>query len=143
MVRRPKNDEELDIVVDIWLKSSLRAHDFVDRDYWLEKQQDMRGKYLTNSETWVCELNGNLVGFYSLVEDTVEALFVLPEFQARGIGSMLLEHAKSLRGKLKLSVFVQNLAAYSFYLHKGFIVLGKQLDENTGCQEFIMELTSS
>jgi len=49
-------------------------------------------EYLTKrGKGWVCEVNEKIVGFaiVDLIDNNVWALFVLPDFEARGIGKKL------------------------------------------------------
>jgi GNAT superfamily N-acetyltransferase len=49
-------------------------------------------EYMTNrGKGWVCEVDKKIVGFaiVDLIENNVWALFVLPEFEAKGIGKRL------------------------------------------------------
>ncbi|WP_147821449.1 N-acetyltransferase [Salidesulfovibrio onnuriiensis] len=138
MIRKMKK-ADVDGIVDVWLQASVRAHDFVDRAYWEGCQETMREIYIPNSETWVYEDAGRVVGFYSLVDDMLAAIFVQPERQGEGIGAKLLEHAKKQRERLELCVYVENVASCAFYQRRGFVVKREQLDENTGHREYLME----
>lgn len=54
------------------------------------------GQYLsTLGKGWVCELDGKIVGFSFAAnqDDSIWALFVLPEFEGRGVGKALLARA--------------------------------------------------
>ena len=43
---RPLEPEDTDTVLEIWLRSSVAAHDFVPRSYWEGKLDEMRTRYL-------------------------------------------------------------------------------------------------
>ena len=61
------------------------------------------------------------VAFLALRDDMVEHLYVRPGFQRAGIGSALLEVAKSRRpGGLRAWVFQRNHHALAFYARHGF-----------------------
>jgi putative acetyltransferase len=49
--------QEFDIeeVLDIWLKASIIAHDFIDSSYWVSELNNMRQTYIPDSETYVYE----------------------------------------------------------------------------------------
>ena len=49
------------------------------------------------SEVWIDEADDGSCGFIGLREDVVTHLYVDPAAQNRGIGTALLDHAKSLR----------------------------------------------
>ena len=123
----------------VWLSASLQAHDFVPRDYWMSNEEAMRNIYLPASENYAFIEDGELRGFISLNGDRVEALFVDPEYQGRGIGHLLLDRAKTLRRMLTLSVYEDNGRAVRFYRQNGFAVTGRRVDEGTGCSELSMK----
>lgn len=50
---RPLEPEDTDTVLEIWLRSSVAAHDFVPRSYWEGKLDEMRTRYLPDSRTFV------------------------------------------------------------------------------------------
>ncbi|HTD05777.1 GNAT family N-acetyltransferase [Undibacterium sp.] len=75
---------------------------------------------------WVCEIDGRIVGFsYAAAEDSsIWALFVLPEFEGRGAGKVLLDLASDYLfslGNRKVSLGTQaNTRADAFYLSRGW-----------------------
>ncbi|SIP95689.1 N-acetyltransferase [Marinobacterium stanieri] len=135
---RPRTDRDIEAILDIWLQASIKAHDFVPDEFWEAQVDDMRTLYIPASETFVFEQNADVVGFYSLNEDRLAAIFVLPEQQGQGIGKQLLDHAKTQRPSLTLSVYTENETACAFYLSQGFEVVSEQIDEDTGCPEYTM-----
>ena len=67
-----------------------------------------------------------------LAGDNVEALFVAPEHARRGGGRMLLEHARTLKGPLRVDVNEQNPEAVRFYEANGFHVIGRSPVDDAG-----------
>lgn len=94
---RPNRPDDLETLLGIWLEASCRAHDFVERGFWEARLDDMRNLYLPAAQTWVYERDGTVVGFVSLLDDVLAAIFVAPTEQGHGIGSALLEHAMPAR----------------------------------------------
>ncbi len=113
MIRR-SNENDTDTVLTIWLNTSIKAHDFIEAGFWHSQLDNMRNIYLSASEIWVYEQRGKVVGFYALYENTLAAIFVLPEFQGQGIGKSLITHAKGQRSELTLSVYKANEPSYQF-----------------------------
>lgn len=136
-----RNYREADIeqILDIWLSASIKAHSFVGSEFWKSKVSEMRDMYIPASETFVCEVDEQIAGFYCLYGNTLAAVFVSPSLQGKGIGSALIDDAKSRRSCLQLSVYSQNAPSINFYKKHGFISLTEQIDEQTGHSEFIME----
>jgi putative acetyltransferase len=130
---------DLEEMVRIWYESSVTAHSFVPVSFWTSQKSAMKETYLPLAENFVFEENGKLAGFISLVGERICALFIAPEMQGRGIGSALLEHAKTLRGRLSLKVYRENKRAFCFYKKCGFMATGEEVDEYTGCVQVLME----
>ena len=79
---------------------------------------------LKRGEVWTGRLNGRIVGFFSLVDANLEQLYLLPGFYRRGIGSRLLDKAKTLSsGRLRLFTFQRNSRARAFYEARAFKVI--------------------
>lgn len=79
-------------------------------------------------QVWGAEEGGRLVGVIAFLEDWIDQLYVLPEAQGRGIGSRLLDVAKSTSPALSLWTFQKNEPARRFYEKHGFFVV----DESDG-----------
>lgn len=73
-------------------------------------------------EVWVAEQDGGVVGYLLLDPEWLDSLYVRPELTGQGIGSVLLDLAKSLRPDgFGLWVFESNVAAQRFYLRHGLV----------------------
>lgn len=107
-------------------------------EFWLSQLGSMRHICFFISETYVFESVSEIIGFYSLYENTLAGIFVKPNFQGKGTGKQLMAHAKEQRTQLVMSVYKENKASYKFYQSQGFIVVSKQADEHTGHQEYSM-----
>jgi chorismate mutase/GNAT superfamily N-acetyltransferase len=75
-------------------------------------------------ETWVAECHGDIVGYMVLDPVWLDSLYVRPDRLGQGIGSVLLDLAKSLRpGGFSLWVFETNVAAQRFYTRHGLVTV--------------------
>ncbi len=73
-------------------------------------------------ETWVAEQDGDVVGYLLLDPEWLDSLYVRPDLTGQGIGSVLLDLAKSLRpGGFGLWVFETNVRAHRFYARHGLV----------------------
>ena len=131
--------KDMETVLKIWLEASIKAHNFIEADFWKEQVQPMREIYIPNSETYVYEVESNILGFYSLFENTLAAISVLPASQGQGIGQQLIAHAKTQRNFLHLNVYKENEKTYQFYLLQGFQVVSEQKDQHTNHTEYTMK----
>ena len=137
---RKYQERDIETVLDIWLRASIKAHDFVDADFWVSQVDNMRNIYIPASETFVYERASKVVGFYALDENTLAAIFVDPASQWVGIGKQLMKHVKEQRSTLSLSVYKENVASFNFYIAQGFTVVSEQVDDHTGHQEYTMSM---
>ena len=135
---RAVQDTDTEAVLDIWLRASIEAHDFVDPSFWEAQVENIRSVYLPASESYVSVHEGKVVGFYSLHEDTLAAIFVSPEHQGQGFGNELLSHAKQQRDSLSLAVYKANEPSVQFYLSRGFSIVTERTDVHTGHAEYLM-----
>ena len=77
---------------------------------------------LPRQDVWVAEAGGRIVGVASMdAEDMLTQLYILPGHQGAGIGSALLDAAKSARpGGFRLYAFQRNTRARRFYERRGW-----------------------
>ncbi|MCL1068559.1 N-acetyltransferase [Shewanella olleyana] len=129
---------DIDTVIDIWLTASIESHHFVEKEYWHSQVNIMRDVYIPNSATYVFVLNFKVVGFYSLLENMLAAIFIAPAFQGQKIGTQLIEHAKQQSDALTLNVYKENNASYQFYLSQGLTLVSEQVCEHTGHPTYSM-----
>lgn len=132
----------MDAVLEIWLSASVKAHDFVNPEFWQSQLEDMRNIYLPSSSVYVYTSDAEIAGFYALLDNHLAAIFVQPEQQGRGIGKALMAHAKSFGENLNLSVYKNNQPSVNFYLSQGFVISSEQQCEHTGHMEYTMRLAS-
>jgi putative acetyltransferase len=138
-VIRPFLEYDMDSVINIWLEASIISHNFIEKEFWMFKIDDMKEKYIPNSETYVYERNNMILGFFSLFENRLAAIFVSPEFQNQGIGKEMISQAKLLRKKLDLTVYKKNIKSVLFYENVGFERVGESIDKITNQMEIKME----
>ncbi|KAA5531626.1 GNAT family N-acetyltransferase [Paenimyroides baculatum] len=136
---REMKGEDVQLLADIWLRVSLKAHKFIPEEYWIENKYLMAEKYLPVSEVYVVEETDTILGFIALIGNHIASIFVDNEEQEKGIGSLLLNYAKELRTDLTLSVYQKNEKSVNFYKSKKFIILYETIDEPTGEKEFTMQ----
>lgn len=136
MIRRLQK-ADVDRVMDLWLDTNLKAHNFVHAAYWRSNFEPVK-EILPQAEVYVYEVAEEIQGFVGLTGEYIEGIFVADEMQSQGIGKRLLDHMKATKDTLYLSVYQKNTRAIRFYHREGFVIQREGLDESTGEKEFTM-----
>jgi putative acetyltransferase len=87
--------------------------------------------YLPNSETWVYEESGIVVGFISMAKNEIGGLFILPNYHSKGIGTSLVKHICQFHNELEVEVFNENKIGKPFYEKIGFKIMKEYIQEET------------
>ncbi|MFN8634872.1 MAG: GNAT family N-acetyltransferase [Chloroflexota bacterium] len=127
---RPYRPEDLDPVVELWYATwhatfpDLTHHE--PKDEWRRRFET---EIAAEEQVFVAEVDGQLAGFLALKDrgggqGYLHEIFVEPEYQHRGIGSILMRLAKELApAGLRLHTLQRNARAAAFYERHGFTVL--------------------
>lgn len=84
----------------------------------------MRGRLESGSTGWIAERDGVAVGYLVLTDDWLDDLFLAPGETGHGVGSALLDVARSERPDgFCLWVFESNAGARRFYARNGLVEL--------------------
>jgi len=84
----------------------------------------VREVVLPGSAVWVAESDGEVVGYAAVSDGVLSALYLLSGVRRRGLGTLLLDRAKSHSPQgLSLFVFQRNTDARAFYERHGFTVV--------------------
>ena len=94
--------EDTDALVSVWSNANAVAHSFLKDEF---VAQDMHNIYLPNAETWVLEVNKAPVDYISMLENEIGGLFLDPAHHSKGLGRVLVNHAASIHGNLRVEVF--------------------------------------
>ncbi|MGE8105028.1 GNAT family N-acetyltransferase [Allorhizobium sp. NPDC080224] len=119
-------------LVAIWRAASEKGHPFLAREQLDAQATLVADHYLPLAETHVALRNGEIVGFISLLDQTIGGLFVDPSHHGTGIGRHLVDHASRLRPRLELEVYTLNESARRFYDRLGFIETGRRPTDDSG-----------
>jgi len=131
MIRKHK-EADLDSILDVWYQAQNLAHPFLDSAFVEKVKKDMRELYIPNSETWVYEENGRVIGFVGMMGNEIGGLFVLPNHHSKGIGTELVNFILASANELEVEVFKANKIGRAFYDKYGFKVFKEFLEENSG-----------
>ncbi|MBL4642275.1 MAG: N-acetyltransferase [Flavobacteriaceae bacterium] len=130
MIRKYK-EEEIPKLLEIWESAALIAHPFLDKDFHEMVKNAMKNMYLPNSDTWVYEESGSIIGFISMTKNEIGGLFVDPKNHSKGIGTSLVNHMNQFHDSLEVEVFEENKIGKPFYEKYGFKVIKEYVMKET------------
>jgi len=135
-----KND--LTAVMQLWLDTNSKAHNFIPKEYWENNYATVR-EMLPRAEVYVYEDDNTrqIMGFIGLTKNYIAGIFVKETVQSNGIGKQLLNYVKRIKNNLSLSVYQKNERAISFYQREQFVIQTENIDVSTNEKEFIMGWT--
>jgi ribosomal protein S18 acetylase RimI-like enzyme len=111
---------DLERLSNIWFDASLKAHPFIGEARLVGQRRLVEEEYLPKAETWVACLDGEAIGFISLLGRFIGGIFISPDQQGLGVGRRLIAHALEKTGDLSLEVYTANEQAVLFYRALGF-----------------------
>ncbi len=124
MKLRPYEAGDQDELVRLWHRSKRHAYPYLatEQAYTLETDTAFFRDHIEGRcELHVATGEGEILGFLALEGDYLDRLYVRPDCQRGGVGSALLELARSLRPDgLELHTHQQNVSACAFYEKHGF-----------------------
>ncbi|MDI4643548.1 GNAT family N-acetyltransferase [Cohnella hashimotonis] len=130
----PYQESYHDKLIDIWYEAVRLTHTFLTEADINFYRDMLQSGALHQVEIWIA-LNDNNEpsGFIGLDGTKIEMLFVHPESHRKGVGSGLIEHARSIKGNhLEVDVNEQNENAYTFYKQLGFVRIGRSELDHSG-----------
>ncbi|MES2676106.1 MAG: GNAT family N-acetyltransferase [Pseudomonadota bacterium] len=93
---------------------------------------EKRLKAFQECEVFVYE-EAEIVGYCAFFGNEIRALFVLPQFQGKGVGKNMLEFMlTNIQGAASLNLAASNFPAKSLYESFGFVVTSKFVAEYNG-----------
>ena len=132
------NEDNVNVLMEIWLQTNIDAHDFIDASYWKENYEMVK-EMLPQADLYVYDKESKVVGFVGVMDNYIAGIFVSKEYQSNGIGKQLLNHCKDIYDTLSLSVYSKNVVAINFYEKNGFKKVSTSIDEDTSEKEITMK----
>src|SRR5699024_6599303 len=120
-------------VSQIWLDSNLEAHDFIDKNFWLDNYPMVKEQFKT-AEIYV-DAESEVKGFVGLQGDYIAGIFVEKSYRNQGIGKKLINLLKKNHQEMSLDVYEKNIRAKQFYDKNGFEVSTQSIEKETGEKE--------
>lgn len=132
MIRLAKIEEH-PLIVELWERSVRASHLFLNEQDIATLRTLVESEVLKQLELWVVASDADVImAFMGLSGQNLEALFVDPVYFRTGIGTILLSHAETLKGELRVDVNEQNPTAVQFYLAHGFEITGRSEKDGFG-----------
>ena len=142
MIRRAVADEA-PVVAEVYLRSRREAVPYIPRVTHTrdEVREWFASIVLVEHEVWVAEIARHIIAVMVLRGESLDHLYVLQDHQRRGVGTRLLEHAKTQRRVLRLYAFQSNEPARDFYEKHGFnaIAFGDGSSNEEGAPDVLYE----
>ena len=126
LVLRPATREDLPAIADLYVEVREAAVPAMPPQIHTvdEVHSYVGGWDLGKREVWLAEVDGEPVAFMVVAGSWLDSLYVRPGQARQGVGSALLDVAKSLRpAGFCLWVFESNIPAREFYLRRGLVDL--------------------
>ncbi len=150
--------EDMPQLLEIWLQATLHAHDYLPAAVWWPRQEALHQRLQASADIWVVARSeterdegasgkgpvalpshAGVVGFMAIHADELLALYMLPECQHQGMGSLLLKLGQQYHDFLSLTVCIPNGDAIAFYQRHGFRIIKECHDPVAACDEYLME----
>ena len=128
---RKYNETEIPKLLEIWEAAALIAHPFLTDEFHQMVKKAMKEMYLPNSDTWIYEESGTIIGFIAMMNNEIGGLFVDPNQQSKGIGTALVKHISQFHDTLEVEVFEKNKIGKPFYEKYGFKVIKEYVMKET------------
>lgn len=137
---RPATEADLDAVIEVGHRTwpttyePIAGADFVAMGLAKWWSADAIRPLITRGRVTVAEVDGVVVGVVAAGPHdgrlVLWKLYVLPEYQGRGIGARLLERvvegARGLYPEIRAAYLDGHLSARGFYAHKGFVEVERE-----------------
>ncbi len=122
---RDYRPDDFDAVTILWRVAreiSLPAFQHTKGHFFYEDQHYFRSHILEENKVWIVEAEAHPAAFMAMQNEFIDHLYVHPDYQRRGIGELLLNHARGLfPDHVWLYTLQINLNARAFYEKNGFV----------------------
>lgn len=137
-------ENDLTAVLQIWLDTNIKAHNFIPKEYWMSNYAMVKDT-LPQAEIYVYvdDMTKEIDGFIGLMDNYIAGIFVKEAVQSKGIGKQLLDYVKEIKSNIRLSVYQKNTRAIVFYQREQFVIQSENIDDSTNEKEFIMAWSKS
>ena len=140
---RKYNEADIVGVLSSWENASKIAHPFLKEDFLAQERKSIPELFLPNADTWVVDVDNQVVGFIALIGNEVGAIFLQPEHHGNKMGKLMMDKAQELHGDLEAEVFEKNSIGRNFYAQYGFKLIKEKVHEQTGERILRLKFTAN
>ncbi len=120
-------------LIKIWEQSVRATHDFLPKEVINQLKPLILEKYFDAVLLKCCKNEeGHITGFIGISNEKIEMLFISPNVQGQGLGSLLCQYAFKQHGVMHVDVNEQNPKARIFYEKLGFKVVSRSAQDKQG-----------
>jgi putative acetyltransferase len=123
---------ESDSALAIWRAAVDATHHFVSAADRAAIDDDVRALLPAAPILFAVDDMDRPIGFMITSESRLEGLFVDPRHHGRGVGRALVLHALAPHPAITVEVNTQNEQAIGFYVHLGFVEIGRTSVDSQG-----------
>ena len=122
---RDYEDSDKQRLLEIYDTAIPLAHDFLDKSIRDQERRICEEFFdRDDSQTFVLEIDGEVVGFSTIKNETkMASFFIDPQFQRKRLGTELMKSIQKNKQTIELAVYERNRKALSFYRKNGFEVI--------------------
>lgn len=117
--------KDFDAVTILWRVSREKAMPVFQQakgHFFYEDQNYFQNHILKDNKVWVVEFEDRPVAFMAMKDEFVDHLYVHPDYWRKGIGVLLLQHAREQSPEhVWLYTLQVNINARAFYEKNGFV----------------------
>ena len=136
----PCDENDYLTLAEIWERSVRATHEFLTEADILDIRESLISTYFKAVNLYVIFDEDVISGFIGLSEHCIEMLFIDSTRMGKGLGTQLVEFAKS-SGADSVDVNEQNPQALGFYQARGFHVVSRDEYDSDGRHYPILHLS--
>jgi GNAT superfamily N-acetyltransferase len=142
---RPYEPRDLDFAAEAANAACRQAYAFFGYNHPVSATRTRLDQALAEGQKFfVPEVDGVVVGILTLKPAFIDRLFITPHWQGLGIGSALIEFAKSLNPSgLELHCAQQNFGACRLYERHGFVAVTHLIFQPIGIGDIVYRWSGS
>ncbi|WP_154836539.1 GNAT family N-acetyltransferase [Staphylococcus sp. Marseille-Q1834] len=124
-------ENDYDIVLDVWERSVLETHDFLKETDRLELKKEIP-TYFKYVESYLWYDGSKVIGFSGTNNQNLEMLFIDPKYFNKGYGTKIVQYLIKENKVQFVDVNKDNKNAIKFYKKNGFIKYDESQKDGQG-----------